>query len=80
MVTTLTCERAPGGFVDRVAEQALVAECIEDPECGAAILLRGPAGAGKSALAEDAVLRAGASRRILLGSGLPRALCQGREC
>src|SRR5271154_1787723 len=52
-------------LVDRIAEQALIAARMDDPESGAAILLRGPAGVGKSALAENAVLRVGASRRIL---------------
>jgi hypothetical protein len=58
---------AAGGdhLVDRVAEQALIAEHLDDPQRGAAILLRGPPGAGKSALAEDAMRRAGPSRRIL---------------
>jgi DNA-binding CsgD family transcriptional regulator len=54
-----------GGLVDRLAEQALIAERLDDRQSGAAILLRGPAGIGKSALAEHAVRRAGSSRRLL---------------
>ena len=52
-------------LVGRLAEQALIAERLDDPQSGAAILLRGPAGVGKSALVEDAVRRAGSSRRVL---------------
>lgn len=54
-----------GSLVDRVAEQALIAERLNDPQNGAAILLRGPAGVGKTALVEDALRRAGSSRRVL---------------
>ncbi len=49
----------------REAEQALIAACLDDPQGGAAILVRGPPGIGKSALVEDAMRRAGPSRRIL---------------
>jgi DNA-binding CsgD family transcriptional regulator len=58
---------AAGGdfLVDRVAEQALIGERLDDPQAGAAILLRGPAGVGKSALVENAVQRARSSRRVL---------------
>jgi hypothetical protein len=62
---------AAGGdfLVDRLAEQALIAGRLDEPHSGAAILLRGPAGVGKSALVEDAVRRAGASRRVLRTAG-----------
>jgi DNA-binding CsgD family transcriptional regulator len=58
---------ADGGawLVERGAEQALIAGRLDDPQNGAAILVRGPAGVGKSALVEDAVRRAGSSRRVL---------------
>ena len=56
---------ASGGLVDRLAEQALIAERLDDQQGGAAILLRGPAGIGKSALVEHAVRRAGSSRHLL---------------
>ncbi|HTZ29191.1 MAG TPA: LuxR C-terminal-related transcriptional regulator [Streptosporangiaceae bacterium] len=52
-------------LVDRAAEQVLIAERLDDRQSGAAIVLRGPAGVGKSALVEDAVRRAGSSRRVL---------------
>lgn len=58
---------APRGdvLVDRLAEQALIGERLDDPQGGAAILLRGPAGVGKSALVENAARQAGSSRRVL---------------
>ncbi len=57
------------GLVDRLAEQALIAERLADLQGGAAIVLRGPAGVGKSALVENAVRRAGSSRRVLRTAG-----------
>jgi DNA-binding CsgD family transcriptional regulator len=54
-----------GGLVGREAERALIAACLGDQPGGAAILVRGPAGIGKSALVDDAVQRAAASTRIL---------------
>jgi DNA-binding CsgD family transcriptional regulator len=56
-------------LVDRVAEQALISERLDDPQSGAAILLRGPAGVGKSALVENAVRRTGSSRHVLRTAG-----------
>ena len=53
------------GLVGREAEQALIAARLDNRDGGAAILVRGPAGIGKSALVEDAVQRAAASTRIL---------------
>ena len=61
---------ARGGlFVGRDAEQALIAARLADREAGTAILVRGPAGIGKTALVEDAVRRAGKTRRILRTAG-----------
>jgi DNA-binding CsgD family transcriptional regulator len=62
---------AGGGdrLVGRLAEQALIAERLDDSQSGAAILLRGPAGVGKSALVEDTVRRAGSSRHVLRTAG-----------
>ena len=63
--------RPPGGrsrLVGREAEQALIAARLNDGQGGrggAAILIRGPAGIGKSALVDDAVQRAAPSTRIL---------------
>ena len=54
-----------GQLVGRDAEQALIADRLADREAGAAILVRGPAGIGKTALIDEAVRRAGSSRRIL---------------
>jgi DNA-binding CsgD family transcriptional regulator len=56
---------ADGGLVGRLAEQTLIAERLDDPQSGAAILLRGPAGIGKSAIVEYAMRRARSSRRLL---------------
>src|ERR1700690_34350 len=53
------------GVVGREAEQALIAARLDHREGGAAILVRGPAGIGKSALVNDAVQRAAASTRTL---------------
>ena len=54
-----------GPLVGRDAEQALIAARLADCEAGTAILVRGPAGIGKTALVDEAVRRAGRSRRIL---------------
>ena len=56
-------------FVGRGAEQALIAACLADREAGTAILVRGPAGIGKTALVDEAVRRARPSRRILRAAG-----------
>ena len=56
---------ARGGLlVGRDAEQALIAARLADRESGTAILVRGPAGIGKTALIDEVVRRAGPSRRI----------------
>jgi hypothetical protein len=53
-------------LVGREAERALIAARLDDGRGGgAAILVRGPAGIGKSALVDDAVRRAAPSTRIL---------------
>ncbi|HEX4291918.1 MAG TPA: AAA family ATPase [Trebonia sp.] len=68
-----------GRLVGRDAELSLITNCLADQESGAAILIRGAAGIGKTALVEEAVRLAGPSRRILrtFGSapetGLPMA-------
>jgi DNA-binding NarL/FixJ family response regulator len=54
-----------GTLLGRDAELALIAARLADREVGAAILVRGPAGIGKTALIEEAVRRVGPSRRIL---------------
>ena len=46
------------------AEQALIAGRLADLEAGTAILVRGPAGIGKTALIDEAVRQARPSRRI----------------
>jgi DNA-binding CsgD family transcriptional regulator len=56
---------ANGLFIGRDAEQDLICARLTDPEAGAAILVRGPAGIGKTALIDEAMRRGGASRRIL---------------
>jgi DNA-binding CsgD family transcriptional regulator len=53
------------GLVGREAEQALIAARLDHQDGGAAILVRGPAGIGKSALVDDAVQRAAVSTRTL---------------
>jgi DNA-binding CsgD family transcriptional regulator/tetratricopeptide (TPR) repeat protein len=58
-----------GPFVGRDAEQALISARLADWEAGSAILVRGPAGIGKTALIDEAVRRAGPSRRILRTAG-----------
>ena len=56
---------ARGGLlIGRDTEQALIAARLADREGGTAILVRGPAGIGKTALIDEAVRR-GPSRRIL---------------
>ena len=63
---------ARGGLlVGRDAEQALIAARLADRESGTAILVRGPAGIGKTALIDEVVRRAGPSRRILRTVGNP---------
>ena len=58
-------------LVGRDAELALIAARLADREVGAAILVRGPAGIGKTAIIDEAVRRAGPSRRILRTAGNP---------
>jgi DNA-binding CsgD family transcriptional regulator len=61
---------ARGGLlVGRDAELALIAACLADREAGNAILVRGPAGIGKTALIDEAVRGVGTSRRILRSVG-----------
>ena len=68
-----------GVLVGRDPELSLIATTLADRERGAAIVIRGPAGIGKTALVEEAVRRASPGRRILrtFGSapetGLPMA-------
>ena len=54
-----------GVLVGRDAEQALIAARLADRETGIAILVRGPAGIGKTALADATVRSVGPSRRVL---------------
>jgi DNA-binding CsgD family transcriptional regulator len=57
---------ARGGLlVGRDAEQALIAARLADREAGIAILVRGPAGIGKTALVDETVRAVGPSRRVL---------------
>src|ERR1700691_98416 len=57
---------ARGGLlVGRDAERALIAARLADRETGTAILVRAPAGVGKTALIDEAMRQAGRSRRIL---------------
>ena len=72
-----------GVLVGRDPELSLIAATLADRERGAAIVIRGPAGIGKTALVEEAVRRVGPGRRILRTfgrapeTGLPTAgLCQ----
>jgi DNA-binding CsgD family transcriptional regulator len=58
-------------LVGRDAELALIAARLADREVGTAILVRGPAGIGKTAIIDEAVRRAGPSRRILRTAGNP---------
>jgi DNA-binding CsgD family transcriptional regulator len=53
----------------REAELALIAARLADREAGVAILVRGPAGIGKTTIIDEAVRRAGPSRRILRMAG-----------
>jgi DNA-binding CsgD family transcriptional regulator len=68
-----------GVLVGRDPELSLIASVLADRERGAAIVIRGPAGIGKTALVEEAVRGASPGRRILrtFGSapetGLPMA-------
>jgi MoxR-like ATPase len=70
---------ARGGLlVGRDAEQALIAARLADREVGTAILIRGPAGIGKTALIDEAVRRVGMSRRDTGASRGPGAdHCRG---
>ena len=52
-------------LVGRDPELALIAGRLADWEAGAAILVRGPAGIGKTALIDEAVRQAAPSRRVL---------------
>jgi DNA-binding CsgD family transcriptional regulator len=54
-----------GLLVGRDAERALIAARLAEREAGIAIVVRGPAGIGKTALIDEAVRRASPSRRIL---------------
>jgi Cdc6-like AAA superfamily ATPase len=54
-----------GLLVGRDAEQTLIAARLADRESGTAIVVRGPAGIGKTALVDEAVRLASRSRRIL---------------
>jgi DNA-binding CsgD family transcriptional regulator/tetratricopeptide (TPR) repeat protein len=56
-------------LVGRDAEQTLIAARLADRETGTAILVRGPAGIGKTALIDAAVRWAGSSRKILRTAG-----------
>jgi len=58
-----------GSIVGRGAELALIAACLADSEAGTAILVRGPAGIGKTALIDEAVRVAGPARRTLRAAG-----------
>src|SRR5208282_4733013 len=61
---------ARGGLlVGRDAEQGLIAARLADREAGAVIVVRGPAGIGKTALVDEAVRGASGSRRILRTAG-----------
>jgi hypothetical protein len=58
--------RARGGMlVGRDAETTLIAARLADLDAGTAILVRGAAGIGKTALVDEAMQLAGASRHIL---------------
>jgi DNA-binding CsgD family transcriptional regulator len=52
-------------LVGREAEKTLIAARLAELETGTAILVRGPAGIGKTSLVDEAIQLAGASRRIL---------------
>ena len=54
-----------GLLVGRDAEQALIAARLADREAGIAVLVRGPAGIGKTALVDETVRAVGPSRRVL---------------
>jgi DNA-binding CsgD family transcriptional regulator len=54
-----------GVLVGRDPELSLIASVLADRERGAAIVIRGPAGIGKTALVEEAVRGASPGRRIL---------------
>src|SRR5271156_3953674 len=72
--TQIVMSGANGGargrlFVGRGVEQALIADCLADRDAGTTILVRGPAGIGKTALVDEAVRQARPSRRILRAVG-----------
>ena len=48
-----------GMLIGREAELGLFSACLADLEAGTALLVRGPAGIGKTALIDEAVRRAG---------------------
>jgi predicted ATPase len=58
-------------LLGRSAEQAVIGKLLKQPDRGGALLIRGPAGIGKSALVNDAIRRAGQSRRVLRATGTP---------
>jgi DNA-binding NarL/FixJ family response regulator len=65
IVTGANGDARGGPLVGRDAEQTLIAARLADREAGAAIMVRGPAGIGKTALVDEAARRASPSRRIL---------------
>jgi DNA-binding CsgD family transcriptional regulator len=65
IVTGANGDARGGLFMGRDAEQALIAARLADREAGTAIVVRGPAGIGKTALIDEAARRASPSRRIL---------------
>ena len=65
VVTEANGDAPAGLLVGRDRELALIADRLADPEAGTAILVRGPAGIGKTALIDEAVRQAGRSRRVL---------------
>jgi DNA-binding CsgD family transcriptional regulator len=65
VVTGADGDARSGLLVGRDAEQTLIAARLADRESGTAIVVRGPAGIGKTALVDEAVGLASRSRRIL---------------
>ena len=58
-------------LVGRAAEQAMIAGLLARSAHGSALLIRGAPGIGKSALVDDAVVRASRSRKVLRAAGTP---------